>query len=99
MSNKIVPISPIPLPPSSEMSQIARAIEMISNAIQQQNMNITQNHQATMQQLNTTRSVASASSISRPQDQMGLFEFLKYNPLMFSGKATPDQAYQWIREL
>jgi len=85
--------------PSSDISQIARAIEMMANVIQQQNISIAQNHQATMQHLDTTRSVAPTSSINRPQEQMGLSEFLKYNPPKFSGNATPDQADQWIREV
>jgi len=49
-----------------------------------------------MQHLDNTRSVAPASSINRPQEQMGLSEFLKYNLPKFSGKATLDQADQWI---
>jgi len=42
------PRPPTPPQPSSEMSQIARAIEMMANAIQQQNLTMNQNQQAMM---------------------------------------------------
>ncbi|XP_068483219.1 uncharacterized protein [Phaseolus vulgaris] len=81
------------------MNQIGRAIEMMANAIQQQNMAMAQNHQAAMHHWKTARSGATASHVSQPQEQMGLTEFMRHNPPKFTGNATPDQADQWIREL
>ena len=66
------PRPPIPPQPSSEMNQIARAIEMMANAIQQQNMAMAQNHQAVMNHWETPRSGATASHVSQSQEQMGL---------------------------
>jgi len=51
-----------PLQPSSEMSQIARAIEMMANAIQQQNLTMNQNQQAIMNKLDVTGATASSCS-------------------------------------
>jgi len=48
---------PTPLQPSFEMNQIVRAIEMMANAIQQKNMTMAQNHQATMHHWETARSL------------------------------------------
>ncbi|XP_068490499.1 uncharacterized protein [Phaseolus vulgaris] len=93
------PRPPIPPQPSSEMNQIARAIEMMANAIQQQNMAMAQNHQAAMNHWETARSGATASHVSQSQEQMGLTEFMRHNPPKFTGNATPDQADQWIRDL
>jgi len=94
----MAPRPPSPPPPSSEMNQVARAIEMMANAIQQ-NMAMALNLQATMHQLDALRAAATTSTVNHPQEQMGLAEFLRYNPPKFSGKATLDQANHWITEL
>ena len=96
---RMAPRPPTPPQPSSEMNQIARAIEMMVNAIQQQNVAMAQNHQAAMHHWENARSAATASHVSLSQEQMGLTEFMRHNPPKFSGNATPDQADQWIREL
>jgi len=49
----------IPPQPSSKMSHIARAIEMMANAIQQQNLTMNQNQ---MNKLDATRATASSCS-------------------------------------
>ncbi|XP_068501373.1 uncharacterized protein [Phaseolus vulgaris] len=95
----MAPRPPTPPQPSSEMNQIARAIEMMTNAIQQQNMAMAQNHQAAMHHWETARSGATTSHVSQSQKQMGLTEFMRHNPPKFTGNATPDQADQWIRDL
>jgi len=56
------PRPPTPPQPSSEMSQIARAIEMMANAIQQQNLTMNQNQQAMMNKLDATRATTSSCS-------------------------------------
>ena len=93
------PRPPTPPQPSSEMNQIARAIEMMANAIQQQNMAMAQNHQTTMHHWENARFAATTSHVSLSQEQLGLTEFMRHNPPKFSGNATPDQANQWIREI
>jgi len=92
------PRPPTPPQPSSEMSQIARAIEMMANAIQQQNLTMNQNQQAMMNKLDATGATTSSCS-SQPQEQMSLIDFLRHNPSMFSGNSTPNQADKWMREL
>ena len=61
---RMAPRPPTPLQPSSEMNQIARAIEMMTNAIQQQNVAMAQNHQAAMHHWENARSAATASHVS-----------------------------------
>ena len=78
----MAPRPPTPPQPSSEINQIARAIEMMANAIQQQNMAMAHNHQATMHHWENARSVAKTSHVSLSQEHMGL-------PPKFSGNATP----------
>jgi len=62
MSYRMDPRPSTPLQPSSEMSQIARAIEMMANAIQQQNLTMNQNQQAIMNKLDVTGATASSCS-------------------------------------
>ena len=50
----MAPRPPTPPQPSSEMNQIASVIEMMANAIQQQNMAMAHNHQATMHPVSYT---------------------------------------------
>jgi len=59
------PRPPTPPQPSSEMSQIARAIEIMANAIQQQNLTMNQNQQAMMNKLDAT-GVTTSSCSSQP---------------------------------
>ena len=65
----MAPRPPTPSQPSSEMNHIARAIEMMANAIQQQNMAMAQNHQATMHHWETARSGATASHVCQSQSR------------------------------
>jgi len=95
----MAPRPPTPPQPSSEVNQIVRTIEMMTNAIQQQNMAMAQNHQAAMHHWETARSAATTSHVSQSQEQMRLTEFMRHNPPKFTGNATSDQADQWIREL
>ena len=81
----MTPGPPTPPQPSFEMNQISRVIKMMANATQQQNMTMTQNHQATMYHWETTRSTATISYVSQSQEQMGLTEFMRHNPPKFSG--------------
>jgi len=69
---------------------------MVANAIQQQ---MTLNHQTTMNQWDVARAIAATFIVNQPQEQMGLIEFLRYNPSTSSGKTTPDQVDHWIRKL
>jgi len=55
---------PTPPPPPSELSQIARAMEMMVAAIKQQNL-VAQNQQAMMHQWDAMRT-ANTSSSSQP---------------------------------
>jgi len=61
----MAPRPPTPPQLSSEMNQIARAIDMMANAIQQQNMAMAQNHQGAMHHWETARSAATASHVSQ----------------------------------
>ena len=88
---------PTPPPPPSELSQIARAMEMMVAAIKQQNL-VAQNQQAMMHQWDAMRTTGTSSS-SQPQGQLGLADFLKHNPPKFIGSTTPDHADQWIRDI
>jgi len=54
------------------MDQVVIVIEMEAKAIQQQNMGMTQNHQAPMHQWDVARVVATTSFVSQPQEQAEL---------------------------
>ncbi|KAK7382501.1 hypothetical protein VNO80_01354 [Phaseolus coccineus] len=89
---------PTPPRPSSEMGQIARAMEMMATAIQQQNTVMAQIHQAVMHHLGTAGSAATAFPVNQLREQMGMTEFMRHNPTQFRGNVSPNQPDQWIRE-
>ena len=64
VSYRMSPRPPTPSLPPSELSQIARAMDMMAAAIQQQNL-VAQNQQAMMHQWDAMRT-ANTSSSSQP---------------------------------
>jgi len=97
VSYRMAPRPPTPPPPIYELSQIARAMEMMAATIQQQKL-VAQNQQVMMHQWDAMRTTDTFSS-SQPQGQLRLADFLKHNPPKFIGSTTLDQADQWIRDI
>ena len=80
------PPTPTPTPPS--VDALARAMEMLAAAMQQQ---------ATYPQWRPT--IASSSAGYHQSEQMGLTEFMRHNPPRFGGDLGPDAAEKWLREV
>ena len=77
-----------PTPNQTSADALARAMEMLATAMQQQ---------ASYQQWRPV--VASSSAgIQRPE-QLGLAEFMRHNPPRFEEGLGPDAAEKWLREL
>jgi len=86
-------------PPPIDMPNLARAIEMMATTLQQQSVTMTQQHQASLHQLETTRLAAEASQFHQQPHTFSLEDFLRHNPPKFNGKVNPDGADQWVRDI
>ena len=71
-----------PLPPV-DMSNLARAIEMMATTLQQQSATMAQQHHATLHQLKTTRLAAEASQLHPQSHTFSLEDFLMLNQVVF----------------
>jgi len=86
-------------PPPVDMSNLARTIEMMATALQQQSATMAQQHQAVLHQLKTTRLATEASQLHQQTHTFSLEDFLRHNPPKFNGKVNPDGANQWVRDI
>ena len=71
-------------PPPVDMPNLARTIEMMATALQQQSATMAQQYQAALHQQPHTFS---------------LEDFLRHNPPKFNGKVNPYEADQWVRDI
>jgi len=71
-------------PPLVDMPNLARAIEMMATALQQQSATMAQ-HQAALHQLETARLAAEASQLHQQTHTFSLEDFLRHNPPKFNG--------------
>jgi len=86
-------------PPPVDMPNLARVIEMMATALQQQSATIVQQHQAALHQLETARLAAEASQLHQQPHTFSLEDFLRHNPPKFNGKVNPDVEDQWVRDI
>ncbi|KAL9289797.1 hypothetical protein ACSQ67_024430 [Phaseolus vulgaris] len=83
-----------PPQPSSEMNRIAVAIEMMANAIQQQNMAMARITRQVMHHWEIARSGATAFPCRRPREQMGPTMVIGSHPGGSSGGKAKVQHQQ-----
>ena len=86
-------------PPSVDMLNLAWEIKMMATTLQQQSATMTQQHQATLHQFETTRLAAEVSQLHQQPHTFSLEDFLRHNPLKFNEKVNPDEADQWMRDI
>jgi len=79
-------------PPPVDIPNLAREIEMMATALQQQSATITQQHQVALHQLETTRIATEAFQLHQQPHTFSLEDFLRHNAPKFNRKLNPNEA-------
>ncbi|XP_052730550.1 uncharacterized protein LOC128195881 [Vigna angularis] len=80
------------------MPSLARALEAIASALQQQGDVLVQPHETALQQLEAARLNSEAVKENMIQEWT-LENFLQHRPPTFNGRTSPDEADLWIRNM